>query len=196
MSQTRKLQELKEMITSIERTLFAARSIVSELSGEAPLLKSESFINNMASPSPLSRTRGENGLGVRSIGGEEKIIEGAFNGQGMTDSEGNTYPVPVNYASKSKIVVGDRMKLTITTEGRFLYKQIAPTQRRNAIGPLTCEDGQYKVLSGGKEYKILTASITFHKASIGDEVSVLLPQEGDVEWGAFDVIIPKAELES
>lgn len=190
MSQTRKLQELKDMITSIERTLFAARSIVAELSGEAPLLRSESFMNRQASP---SAPRGGAGLGVRSVGGEERIIEGAFNGQGMTDGEGNTYPVPVNYASKSKIVVGDRMKLTITTEGRFLYKQISPTQRRNVIGPLTCEEGQYKVLSGGKEYKILTASITFHKASVGDEVSILLPQEGDAEWGAFDVIIPREE---
>lgn len=192
MPQTRKLQELKDMITSIERTLFAARSLVSELSGEAPLLKSDSFMNRQSAP---SAPRGEMGnLGVRAVGGEERIIEGAFNGQGMTDSEGNTYPVPVNYASKSKIVVGDRMKLTITTEGRFLYKQISPTLRRNVIGPLTCEEGQYKVLSGGKEYKILTASITFHRANIGDEVSILLPQEGDAEWGAFDVVIPKSEI--
>lgn len=193
MSQTRKLQELKDMITSIERTLFAARSIVSELSGESPLLKSESFMNRQSS-SKFSRGQGDASSGVRSMGGEEKIIEGAFNGQGMTDSEGNKYPVPVNYASKSKIVVGDRMKLTITTDGRFLYKQISPTMRRNVIGPLTCEEGQYKVLSGGKEYKILTASITFHKASIGDEVSILLPQEGEAEWGAFDVVIPKSEI--
>jgi len=193
MSQTRKLQELKDMITSIERTLFAARSIVSELSGEAPLLKSDSFISRQSSSASRSGSSSTS-LGVRAIRGEERIIEGAFNGQGMTDAEGNTYPVPVNYASKSKIVVGDRMKLTITTEGRFLYKQISPTPRRNVIGPLTCEDGQYKVLSGGKEYKILTASITFHKANIGDEVSILLPQEGEAEWGAFDVIIPKSEL--
>ena len=48
------------------------------------------------------------------------------------------------------------MKLTITNDGKFVYKQIGPVNRVNILGPLTCEDGQYKVLSAGKEYKILT----------------------------------------
>jgi hypothetical protein len=181
MSYKSQLQELKDMLNSMERTLFAARSIIAELSGEKPLMPSDKFIEKQSFSSGMGTSHREEG----------RIVEGAFDGQGMIDSEGNQYPVPVNYASKSKIVVGDRMKLTITPEGKFIYKQISPTPRKNIIGPLTCEEGQYKVLSGGKEYKILTASITFHKATIGDEVSILLPEEGDAEWGAFDVVIPK-----
>ena len=180
MSDQNKLSQLKDMISSMERTLFAARSLVSELSGDAPLTSGDSFLKAQTSYSPASR-----------MGSEGKIIEGAFDGQNMMDGEGSTYPVPVNYASKSKMVVGDRMKLTIGNDGKFVYKQIGPVNRRNVLGPLTCEDGQYKVLSEGKEYKILTASITFHKAEIGDTVSVLLPQDGDPEWAAFDAVVPE-----
>ena len=179
MSQEQKLSDLKEMLSSMERTLFAARQLISELSGEEPLQSSSSFMS--------ARSAG----GITRASDEGKIIEGVFNGEGMTDSEGKEYPVPANYASKSKIVVGDKMKLTITHDGKFVYKQIGPINRVNILGPLTCEDGQYKVLSGGKEYKILTASITFHKANIGDEISILVPEGVDVEWGALDSVIPK-----
>lgn len=180
MSQKQSLEELKEMLSSMERTLFAARGLIAELSGDSPLMGAEKFMS-MQSSTAVSR-----------MGGEGKVVEGAFDGQGMMDKEGNAYPVPANYASKSKIVVGDHMKLTITNDGKFVYKQIGPVNRVNILGPLTCEDGQYKVLSGGKEYKILTASITFHKANIGDEISILVPEGAEVEWGALDAVVPKA----
>ncbi|HET7630020.1 MAG TPA: hypothetical protein VFK03_01460, partial [Candidatus Saccharimonadales bacterium] len=55
-----------------------------------------------------------------------KVIEGVFDGQNMVGSDGKTYPVPANYASKSKLVQGDILKLTIADDGTFLYKQIGP----------------------------------------------------------------------
>jgi len=50
-----------------------------------------------------------------------KVIEGVFDGQNMVGSDGKTYPVPANYASKSKLVQGDILKLTIADDGAFLY---------------------------------------------------------------------------
>lgn len=181
MSQQQKLSDLKEMISSMERTLFAARTIIAELSGEEPIMSSRNFMRTQSEAMP-SAIRGDE---------EGKVIIGAFDGQGMSDEGGEQYPVPVNYASKSKIVVGDKMKLTITPSGKFVYKQIGPVNRVNVLGPLTCEEGQYKVLSAGKEYLILTASITFHKAMIGDEISILLPEGVDAKWGALDAVVPK-----
>src|SRR5688572_21686970 len=52
-----------------------------------------------------------------------KVIEGAFDGQNMIGSDGKTYPVQANYASKSKLVEGQPLKLTITEAGEFRYKQ-------------------------------------------------------------------------
>ncbi|OGJ55422.1 hypothetical protein A2706_01715 [Candidatus Peribacteria bacterium RIFCSPHIGHO2_01_FULL_51_35] len=120
-----------------------------------------------------------------------KVVEGVFDGQNMVDATGQTYPVPANYASKSKLVEGDGMKLTITDEGKFVYKQIAPTQRRTALGLLIQEDGQYKVLAEGKAYRVLLASVTFYRAEVGDQVTILLPTDMDAKWGAVEAVIPK-----
>ena len=46
-----------------------------------------------------------------------KIIEGVFDGQMMLSPDGKNYPIPANYASKSKLVEGDLMKLTIAEDG-------------------------------------------------------------------------------
>lgn len=182
MEQKQKLESLKDMISSIERTLFAARSIIAELSGETPLLTHDKILSSQAAYAGGAR-----------LTEEGKVVHGAFNGVGMTDESGMEYPVPANYASKSKIVVGDKMKLTILPDGKFVYKQIGPVPRRNILGPLIYDEGQYKVLSHGREYSVLTASVTFHKASVGDEVSILLPEGADTNWGAFDAVIPKLE---
>lgn len=120
-----------------------------------------------------------------------RVIEGVFDGQNMVDANGQTYPVPANYASKSKLVEGDGMKLTITDEGKFVYKQIAPVQRRSVLGLLIQEDGQYKVLAEGKVYRVLLASVTFYRAEVGDQVTILLPQDMEAKWGAIEAVIPK-----
>ncbi len=120
-----------------------------------------------------------------------RVVEGIFDGQNMVDGAGQTYPVPANYASKSKLVESDGMKLTITDEGKFVYKQIAPVPRRTVLGVLIQEDGQYKVLADGKAYRVLLASVTFYRAEVGDQVTILLPQTGDANWGTVEAVIPK-----
>ena len=103
---------------------------------------------------------------------EGKIIEGVFDGQIMIDQEGKNYPVPANYASKSKLVEGDIMKLTITPEGKFLYKQIGPVERKTVIGTLTHHDDKYFVEVSGKEYEVLYASVTYFRLQEGSQVAV------------------------
>ena len=67
------------------------------------------------------------------------VLEGHFNGEKMIGDDGKEYNVPPNYASKSKLVTGDRMKLTITPQGAFIYKQIGPINRKRVIGALEFE---------------------------------------------------------
>ena len=43
----------------------------------------------------------------------------------MIGPKDKIFPVPANYASKSKLVEGDRLKLTILPNGSFVYKQIS-----------------------------------------------------------------------
>lgn len=119
-----------------------------------------------------------------------KVIEGVFDGQNMVGSDGKTYPVPANYASKSKLVQGDILKLTIADDGTFLYKQIGPVPRKQLVGPLKLENGHYFVTIDGKDFRVLLASVTYFKAKPGDQVSVNLPEDSSTaEWAALEAAL-------
>jgi hypothetical protein len=119
-----------------------------------------------------------------------KIIEGVFDGQNMVGSDGKTYPVPANYASKSKLVQGDILKLTIADDGAFLYKQIGPIPRKQLVGVLVQKDGHFFAEVGKRSYRVLLASVTYFKAKIGDQISVNVPEdEIDAEWAAIEAAL-------
>ena len=121
---------------------------------------------------------------------EGKVIEGIFDGQIMIGPDGKNYPVPANYASKSKLVEGDIMKLTITDEGKFLYKQIGPVERKTVIGTLVQHDDKYYVEVAGKEYQILYASVTYFRLRNGSQVSVVIPANNDeATWAAVEAAL-------
>jgi hypothetical protein len=122
-----------------------------------------------------------------------RIIEGVFDGENMIGPDGKQYSVPANYASKSKLVEGDILKLTITSKGTFLYKQIGPIERTRVIGELQqLENGSFLVISGSKEWKVLTASVTYYKGTDGDEIVILVPKIGESKWAAVENIVKKA----
>src|ERR1700712_3912185 len=119
-----------------------------------------------------------------------KVIEGVFDGQNMVGSDGKMYPVPANYASKSKLVQGDILKLTIADDGTFLYKQIGPIARRQIVGSLELKDGHYLVVAGGPSYRVLLASGPYFKAKPGDQVSINVPEEDpQAEWAALEAAL-------
>ncbi len=120
-----------------------------------------------------------------------KVIEGVFDGQNMVGSDSKTYPVPANYASKSKLVQGDILKLTIADDGAFMYKQIGPIPRRQVVGVLQQKDGHYFVDVDDNQYRVLLASVTYFKAKPGDQVSVNVPEDTsvDAEWAALEAAL-------
>lgn len=119
-----------------------------------------------------------------------KIIEGVFDGQVMIGPDGKSYPVPANYASKSKLVEGDILKLTIADDGGFIYKQIGPVPRKQIIGTLVQHDGAYYVEASGREYRILLASVTYFRINIGDQVTIIVPEDDpDATWAAVEAAL-------
>ena len=125
-----------------------------------------------------------------SMSDEGISVEGVFDGEKMVCSGGKTYSIPPNYASKSKLVTGDILKLTINNDGSFVFKQIGPIQRKKLIGSLEyLGDGIYMVTADKTKYRVLAASITYFKAKSGDKVSILVPEEAPSEWAAVENII-------
>jgi len=147
----------------------------------------------------------EESIGLSQIGEENQkavgeeineiegvIIEGVFDGENMIGPDGKQYSVPANYASKSKLVEGDIMKLTITPKGTFIYKQIGPIERTRIVGTLEKDgDGGFKVKSEAGEWRVLPASVTYFKGNNGDETIILVPKTGDSKWAAVENIIRK-----
>lgn len=123
--------------------------------------------------------------------GESKIIEWVFTGEEMLGVDENKYLVPVNYASKSKLVQWDRMKLTIDGAGKMTYKQIRQIDRETKIGLLTQDKGKYQVVSEGVSYDVLTAAVTHFKAAIGDSVTILIPAGKEATFWAIEAVMPK-----
>jgi len=166
----RKIAAIREMIANAERTIASARAMLAQIEGK-----------------PAKKTA------PRIISDEEgEIVEGVFDGQVMMGTDGKQYPVPANYASKSKLVEGDILKLTITPDGSFVYKQIGPVERKRLIGIVSQDDlGNYVVLAEGKAYRVLLASVTYFKAEPSDEVTIVVPRDSESVWGAIENLVKK-----
>ena len=163
----KQVKRLKALLTEAETSLAAAKELLTSLVGE---------------DSTVSTAQREEVAG--------KVIEGVFDGQNMLGPDGKTYPVPANYASKSKLIQGDILKLSIADDGSFIYKQIGPVPRKQVIGTLIQREGGYVVDVAGKEYRVLLASVTYFKGHVGDQVSVVIPEDDDdVEWAALEAAL-------
>ncbi len=172
----KKMLDLKNLLETAEIALQQVQSILAELTGS-----------------------GESGFDIKQIknlkkirNGAEQIIEGVFDGQNMVGPDAKEYAMPANYASKSKLVEGDVMKLTILPDGTFVYKQIGPVTRERYKGKLVYDEkkDEYRVMTEwGKNYKLLTASVTYFKGESGDEAIILVPQGGESVWAAVENII-------
>lgn len=171
---TEKIQSLREMIHNAEQTLQGAKAMLLQLEGKKKVGRK------------------------RKVESEEggRIVEGTFDGQIMLGTDGKQYPIPANYASKSKLVQGDMLKLTITEDGSFIYKQIGPAERKTLIGIVHQDsNGNYFIIADGKPYKVLLASITYFKAEPGDEVALVVPRDLESDWGAIENVIHSAKNE-
>jgi hypothetical protein len=168
-----KIETLRQMILNAERTMQSAKAMLLQLEGKKKTGR--------------KRKIDEDADGT--------VIEGTFDGQIMIGTDGKQYPVPANYASKSKLVEGDMLKLTITSDGSFVYKQIGPVDRKNVIGIVSQDEkGNYYIFSEGKPYKVLLASVTYFKAQPGDEVVIMVPRQMDSTWAAIENVISKGDL--
>lgn len=120
-----------------------------------------------------------------------RVVEGVFDGQSMVGSDGVRYNVSENYASKSKMVEGDILKLIIKGDGSYVYKQIGPVARRRLIGKLGSDPStnELVVICNDDVYKVLDASVTYFKGVPGDEVVILVPSGGKSVWAAVENIV-------
>ncbi|MSR85158.1 hypothetical protein EXS71_01835 [Candidatus Uhrbacteria bacterium] len=171
---SRMIQDLKYRLEQLERLLMSQAETVDE----------NLFIE----------LRHEGGM-MRASSAQDRMLEGVFNGEHMVGEDGQIYHVPANYASKSKLVEGDLLKLTIVDGGRFLFKQKGPMERERCVGTLVYDEQlqTWKVVANGLKYRVLPASVSFYHGQAGDEVAILVPKSTPSRWAAIEHLI-KQEL--
>ena len=166
---SQQIAELEQIVKEAEARLNQARAMLAQVAGA-----SQPYV---------------------SVAGQaEKVVLGEFTGEYMVDESKKQYPVPANYASKSKLIEGDQLKLTITADGAFIYKQIGPAPRRRAIGNIIYQDNSYFAKVGDELYRLLTASVTYFRLSPGDEVTILTPLTKKSEWAAIENVVSSQAL--
>ncbi|MBU1167059.1 hypothetical protein KKC60_01465 [Patescibacteria group bacterium] len=175
---------IRQILKSAENSIKSAQKLLDEV--EAPPKDSK------GSPEDLQEKATH--LSVMDGG---KIVEGVFDGQNMVGPDGRIFPIPANYASKSKLVEGDILKLTIEDDGSFVFKQIGPVERKKLIGDVIKEEGgEFRVQVEDKSFKVLLASITYFKAEAGDEITIVVPKDKECTWAAVENVIKKTRTDS
>ena len=175
MLNTNKISVLKQCIKNIEENVAQVHQLLNLSSHEGELVDMNTIIT-------------EEDSSEHDV--EGRVIYGIFNGQQMISAE-DTYSIPANYASKSKLVAGDSLKLMIRDDGSFVYKQIKPVARKRLVGTLVKDSktGAFKAKVGDALYQVLLASVTYFKGDVGDEIVILVPTEMVSSWAAVDKII-------
>lgn len=172
-----KIKALRDLIVTAQWSINSAKKILQSLLGEDNQSELD-FSEEMNWLSTYDST-------------ESKVIEGVFTGEGMLGTDGNMYPVPQNYASKSLLVQWSKLKATIDRNWRIKYKIISEIPFTTLIWVITKNGEKYQIATEAKSYNVLVAAITFHKCAIGDTVTIRIPEWKDATYAVIEAIIPK-----
>ncbi|HVM90464.1 MAG TPA: hypothetical protein VMU11_01025 [Verrucomicrobiae bacterium] len=124
-----------------------------------------------------------------------RVMDGVFDGENMVGEDGRKYNVPPNYASKSKLVEGDLLRLNISNSGKFIFKQKGPIERQRLMGSLMQDElsSDWKVIAGGHAYRVLPAAVSFHRGSTGDDAVILVPKNAPSRWAALENVVKRSD---
>jgi hypothetical protein len=170
-NKTTQLKALEELLSKIESDVKRARMFINQLGaegGDEAMLSSHTDFSQMSS-----------GMNTGSEGNVQ-VVEGVFDGYFMMGADGKKYPVPLNYSSKTKLIPGDVLKLRVMEDGKLMYKLISQANRKYVKCTLTrTDDNKFTALSDdGKAYMLNQAAVSYYKANIGDEMSIITNADG------------------
>lgn len=125
-----------------------------------------------------------------------KVVEWVYDWYFMVWSDGKKYPVPLNYASKTKLISGDVLKLRIMEDWRLLYKLIWEAPRKFIKATLSkTDDNKYIALTDdGKTYSLNQAAVTFFKWKPWDEMSIIINWDDVWEYAAIEAVVSSDNL--
>lgn len=171
------LVTLLHMLNKLENDVVRAKAVVQKMFGDTG-----SAYETV--PAAAANTVEEDGV---------QIVEGKFDGTFMLGNDTKMYPVPMNYASKTKLIPGDMLKLRIMEDGKLVYKVIGPAPRKFLKAKLTkTEEGKFIALTeDNKTYALNQAAVTFFKGHVGNEITIIVNGWEESSFAAIEVVINK-----
>lgn len=176
MATKQELKTLRNAIISAENSLKTAKTLLATILGEDAK-------NIFQAPTDWLNSYNE---------GDINIIEGVFTGENMLWPDGNIYPVPHNYASKSLLVQWSKLKAIIQPNWKITYKIIEEIPYETKLWLITKNWEKFQITTQDKTYNVLVAAITFHKCNIGDTVNIRIPKWKEATYAAIENIVPKS----
>ena len=160
----KKVQLIQDLLESAEKSVQHAKHILGELTGSSN--------------------------GFNAVDANAESFEGTFKGDHILADDGTRYEIAANYASKSKIVEGSRLRGVIMSNGNIKYTIIEKAQYELKLGKVI-QDGQQETLIKVDDYiaKVLWESITFFRLEEGDEIYVRVPKGKQAEYAVIDSAI-------
>ncbi len=185
MSTNKKLDTILSLLEICESNIKSAKAMLSQYSNPENNTNITSFSNSFA---------------MQTSAEDPDAIDGYFDGENMIGDNKQLYLIPQNYASKSQLVVGDKLKWTLVKDpmnGTYkeMYKLTNPVLREKVVGKFIIDGNTYAVMVDGytSPIKILKASATFAMKNmglqIGGDVAIYIPKHGTPLWGAFISVV-------
>ena len=178
---------VKNVMQDIDSDIKRAKLVLSKLERFDP-----SDFSTLAVDAQTEEAIGEDKLQTYTDE-DAQVVEWTFDGYFMIGADQKKYPVPLNYASKTKLVPGDILKLKILSDGKFIYKLIRPIERQHvrAILSKTDDNKFIAITDDSKTYFLNQAAVTFFKGKSGDELYVVINADGSWWFAAIEAIIKK-----
>lgn len=180
--QNEALKSLEELLWKIETDIKRAKLMIHNIVEWNPeeAQKQWEDINSLASKL-LSYEEWE----------DVKVIEWVYDWYFMIWSDEKKYPVPMNYSSKTKLVPWDVMKLRVLADGKLVYKLIGPAPRSYIKATLSRSDENkfIAITDEWETYQLNQAAVTFFKWKPGDELSIIINPESNVDVAAIEAVI-------
>jgi predicted flap endonuclease-1-like 5' DNA nuclease len=111
-------------------------------------------------------------------------VVGVFDGVSLVTKEGDKHAVPANYAAKSKLVFGTKLKMITLESGegeekqtRTIFKQVGKIPAKKIEGILSRKDGKWHILSDAGSYRISDVAAEFNRVQPNDEATALIPED-------------------
>ncbi|MFH1899181.1 MAG: hypothetical protein ABIJ82_01760 [Patescibacteria group bacterium] len=116
-------------------------------------------------------------------------VEGYFDGQYLVSDDGRKTEVPGNYAAKSRLVYGDRLKVFVESE-KQVFKQITKAERKKVEGILSKKEGRWYLLANEGTYRIADVAAEYNKAELNDKAYAYIPaNNSNVPYAALDLVV-------